>query len=129
MTFLGKAAAAAIVAVVAFGSPAFAQSQLAAADAGAFIGDWELGLDTPQGSMTMALKLSDAGGKVAATLTADQPSPTRKSPAVISQYDGVVTTIMEPVAAVTTPNSITQRRPTRSLIVPRGNDGANIPTV
>jgi hypothetical protein len=71
MTFMRKAAAAAIVAVVAFSSPAFAQSQLAAAEATAFIGDWELGLDTPQGSMTMALKLSDAGGKVAATLTAE----------------------------------------------------------
>lgn len=71
MTFMRKAAAAAIVAVVAFGSPAFAQSQLAATEATAFIGDWELGLDTPQGSMTMALKLSDSGGKVAATLTAE----------------------------------------------------------
>ncbi|MEO8680162.1 MAG: hypothetical protein ABI665_14015 [Vicinamibacterales bacterium] len=71
MTFRQKAAAAALVAVVSFTSPAFAQSQLAAAEASAFIGDWELGLDTPQGSMTMALKLSDAAGKVAATLTAD----------------------------------------------------------
>jgi len=71
MTLTQKAAAAAIVAVVALSSPAFAQSQLAAAEATAFIGDWELGLDTPQGSMTMALKVSDAAGKVAATLTAD----------------------------------------------------------
>lgn len=76
MTFIRRAAAAAIVAVVAISSPAIAQSSLAAADAGAFIGDWELGLDTPQGSMTMALKVSDTAGKVTATLTADAgPAP------------------------------------------------------
>ena len=76
MTFIRRAAAAAIVAVVAISSPAFAQSSLAAADAGAFIGDWELGLDTPQGSMTMALKVSDTAGKVTATLTAEAgPAP------------------------------------------------------
>ena len=71
MTLMHKAAAAAIVAVVAFTTPAFAQSQLAVADAAAFMGDWELGLDTPQGSMTMTLKLADASGKVGATLTAE----------------------------------------------------------
>ena len=71
MTLMHKAATAAIVAVVAFSTPAFAQSQLAVAEAAAFMGDWELGLDTPQGSMTMTLKLADTSGKVAATLTAE----------------------------------------------------------
>jgi hypothetical protein len=39
------------------------------ADADKFMGDWELGVDTPQGAMTLALK--DQAGKVAATVTSN----------------------------------------------------------
>jgi hypothetical protein len=48
-----------------------AQSSLAATDAAAFLGAWTLGLDTPQGPMTMNLTLKDEGGKVAGSITAD----------------------------------------------------------
>ena len=76
MTFMQKAAAAAIVAVVAFTAPAFAQSKLAVGDASAFMGNWDLGLDTPQGSMTMTLALTDMSGMVGASLTAEAgPAP------------------------------------------------------
>jgi hypothetical protein len=51
-------------------------SALATADATAFIGSWALGLDTPQGAMTMQLQVKDEGGKVAATIAADPIMPT-----------------------------------------------------
>ena len=52
-----------------------AQSSLAVADAAAFMGAWELGLDTPQGPMTMNLTIKDAAGKVAATIAAPPMLP------------------------------------------------------
>ena len=52
-----------------------AQSSLAVADAAAFMGAWELGLDTPQGPMTMNLSFKDMGGKVAATIAAPPMLP------------------------------------------------------
>ena len=57
-------------------STASAQSALATADATAFLGAWTLGLDTPQGAMTMALDVKDQGGKVAASITAEPIMPT-----------------------------------------------------
>ena len=76
MKFMRNAAAAAIVAVVAFTAPAFAQSKLAVGDAKVFMGNWDLGLDTPQGSMTMTLAVTDMSGMVGASLTAaDGPAP------------------------------------------------------
>jgi hypothetical protein len=54
---------------------ASAQSTLAAADAAAFIGTWELGLDTPQGPMSMNLVVKDDGGKVAAEISAPPMLP------------------------------------------------------
>jgi hypothetical protein len=54
---------------------ASAQSSLAVADAAAFMGAWELGLDTPQGPMTMNLTIKDAAGKVAATIAAPPMLP------------------------------------------------------
>ena len=75
---LVRASALAALALVtlAFATPASAQSALDVADAKSFMGGWTLGLDTPQGSMSMDLALTDAGGKVAAKLTAeDGPAP------------------------------------------------------
>ena len=51
------------------------QSLLAVADASAFMGGWELGLDTPQGPMTMTLALKDVGGKVAGEISAPPMLP------------------------------------------------------
>ena len=76
MKLMRSAAAAAIVAVMAFTAPAFAHSKLAVGDASAFMGNWDLGLDTPQGSMTMTLAVTDMSGMVGASLTAaDGPAP------------------------------------------------------
>jgi hypothetical protein len=53
-----------------------AQSSVAATDAAAFLGAWTLGLDTPQGAMTMNLTLKDEGGKVVGSISADMmPDP------------------------------------------------------
>jgi hypothetical protein len=53
-----------------------AQSSLPSTDAAAFLGAWTLGLDTPQGPMTMTLTLKDEGGKLAGSITADMmPDP------------------------------------------------------
>jgi len=52
-----------------------AQSPLAASEATAFLGIWELGLDTPQGPMSMNLALKDVDGKVAAEISAPPMLP------------------------------------------------------
>lgn len=62
-------------AVVLLPFTAHAQSVLAASDAAAFIGNWELGLDTPQGPMAMTLTIKDADGKVAAEISAPPMLP------------------------------------------------------
>jgi len=66
----------AALALLAVGASASAQSALATSDATAFLGAWTLGLDTPQGAMTMALDVKDQGGKVAASITAEPIMPT-----------------------------------------------------
>jgi hypothetical protein len=43
---------------------------LAATDAAAFLGAWSLGLDTPQGALTLDLTLKDDGGKVSGSISA-----------------------------------------------------------
>jgi hypothetical protein len=55
--------------------PASAQAALAAADAAAFMGGWTLGLDTPQGSVSMELTIKDDAGKVAGSITAEPMIP------------------------------------------------------
>ena len=59
--------AAALLALPALSN---AQSSLVVAEATAFMGGWELGLDTPQGPMTMTLDLKDVDGKVAGEISA-----------------------------------------------------------
>ena len=67
----------AVVVTMALGLPraASAQSALAVADAAAFMGGWTLGLDTPQGALSMELKVTDEGGKVAASISAEPMIP------------------------------------------------------
>ena len=66
-----------MVALVVLALPrlAAAQSALAAADAAAFMGGWTLGLDTPQGALSMELTLKDDGGKVAGSISAEPMIP------------------------------------------------------
>jgi hypothetical protein len=53
-----------------------APAALAAADAAPFLGAWELGLDTPQGAMTMSLNIKNDAGKISGVITADMmPDP------------------------------------------------------
>ena len=56
--------------------PRVASAQaLAVADAAAFMGGWTLGLDTPQGSMSMELTITDDAGKVAGSISAEPIMP------------------------------------------------------
>jgi hypothetical protein len=66
--------AAIIVAAVPFRAAAQA-SALAASEAAAFLGTWELGLDTPQGAATVQVTLKDEGGKVAGTVSMEPLVP------------------------------------------------------
>jgi hypothetical protein len=64
----------AIVAAMPLGLAAQASS-LASSEAKAFLGDWELGLDTPQGAATVQVSLKDQGGKVAGTVSMEPLIP------------------------------------------------------
>jgi hypothetical protein len=66
---------AAVLVALAIPSGAFAQAGLAAADAAAFLGGWTLGLDTPQGALSMDLTIKDEGGKVTGTISAEPMVP------------------------------------------------------
>ena len=56
--------------VALFSRMGSAQAPLAATDAAAFLGAWSLGLETPQGALTLDLTLKDEGGKVAGSISA-----------------------------------------------------------
>jgi len=64
----------AVLVVLSLPSAVFAQG-LAAADAAPFIGGWTLGLDTPQGALSMDLTIKDEGGKVAGAISAEPMLP------------------------------------------------------
>jgi hypothetical protein len=69
--WFGGVAAAMLVAVM-FGTPrVHAQAAAAATTLTPFVGEWTLGLDTPQGAATMNLSLKDQGGKVVGVLSSD----------------------------------------------------------
>jgi hypothetical protein len=51
---------------------ASAQSSLDTAEAQAFLGDWSLNMDSPQGAFVMSLMITDSSGKVAASVGADE---------------------------------------------------------
>src|SRR5262245_15085381 len=67
---------------------AAAQSSLAVADAAAFMGAWELGLDTPQGAMTMELNIKDNAGKVVGSISAPPVMPNAQEITDISKDGG-----------------------------------------
>jgi hypothetical protein len=58
-----------LVALLLVFAPLAAQAQLKPAEADAFMGDWTLTLDGPQGAFEMALKVKDEGGKVVGEMT------------------------------------------------------------
>jgi hypothetical protein len=88
------AAMAVVMAVLFLPNVSAAQSTIDVADAAAFMGTWELGLDTPQGPMAMNLVLKDAEGKVAATISAPPllpdeqkiPDVSREGPGLLLKY-------------------------------------------
>ena len=65
----------AVVVALALPRVSAAQSALAVTDAAAFMGGWTLGLDTPQGALSMELTLADEGGKVAGSISAEPMIP------------------------------------------------------
>jgi hypothetical protein len=71
MRFHTRALVLAAAVLVAIGTARAGAQTLASADASAFLGAWTLGLDTPQGSMTMNLQLKDDQGKVKGTISSD----------------------------------------------------------
>jgi len=66
---------AVLLAALCLPRAAAAQSALAVADAAAFMGGWTLGLDTPQGALSMELKITDEAGKVGASISAEPMIP------------------------------------------------------
>jgi len=51
--------------------PSVAAAQVKPADVAKFMGGWALGMETPQGAMTMNLTLKDDAGKVVGSITSD----------------------------------------------------------
>jgi hypothetical protein len=65
-----------VLVLVALALPRVSSAQtLAVADAAAFMGGWTLGLDTPQGAMSMDLQIKDEAGKVAGSISAEPMMP------------------------------------------------------
>ncbi len=52
-----------------------AASDLDIAEAGAFVGDWTLAMNSDQGPIDMSLAVKDVGGKVAAEISSDFQAP------------------------------------------------------
>jgi hypothetical protein len=74
-TYLRRTLMVLVVVVLVLPRLASAQSALAAADAAPFMGGWTLGLDTPQGSVSMDLTIKDEAGKVAGSISAEPMMP------------------------------------------------------
>lgn len=64
-----------------------AQATLAAADAAVFLGAWTIGIDTPQGTVSLELSIKDEAGKVAASVTAPPLMPDAQPITDISKED------------------------------------------
>lgn len=57
--------------------PAAAQSSVATAEAAAFVGNWTISVDSPQGPLEQTVDIKDASGKLSALLTSPvAPGPT-----------------------------------------------------
>jgi hypothetical protein len=61
--------------VVTLAGARIAHAQVATTDAGNFMGEWTINLDSPQGSFAMTLKLADKEGKVEGELSSDIAPP------------------------------------------------------
>lgn len=64
-----------LAALVVLALPRVASAQAAAADAAKFMGGWTLGLDTPQGALSMELTIKDEGGKAEGSISAEPMIP------------------------------------------------------
>ena len=62
------AVAVALLGIVVSPRAAWAQSELDASEAAAFMGTWTVSLETDQGSFDLPLEIEDQGGKVAANV-------------------------------------------------------------
>jgi hypothetical protein len=68
------AVAAALLGAVVSPQAASAQSELDASEAGAFLGSWNLSLESDFGPIEFPLELEDQGGKVAGNVGSPDPS-------------------------------------------------------
>jgi len=71
-------------------SPLVASAQLAPADAGAFMGNWVLTLESPQGAMEQNVVLKDEAGKVVAEMSSQMAPETQKVTDVTRDKDNLV---------------------------------------
>ncbi len=71
-------------------SPLAAFAQLAPSDAGSFMGNWVLTLDSPQGAMEQSVVLKDEGGKVVAEMSSQIQPETQKVTDVTKDKDNLV---------------------------------------
>jgi hypothetical protein len=61
--------------IVTFAGAGVARAQISAVEAGNFIGQWDLNIDSPQGPFALTLKLADKDGKVEGELTSEFAPP------------------------------------------------------
>jgi hypothetical protein len=61
----------AVVAAVVLALPSGAAAQVKPEDAAKFLGGWALGMETPQGAMTLNLTVKDVDGKLAGTIASE----------------------------------------------------------
>ncbi len=71
-------------------SPLVVSAQLASADAGSFIGNWTLSLDSPQGAFEQSLALKDESGKVVGEMTNQMQPEVQKVTDVSKDKDSLV---------------------------------------
>jgi hypothetical protein len=97
----------AVLAVLALPLHGAAQTPLAAAEATAFLGAWTLGVETPQGALSMDLTLKDEGGNVAAAISAPPMMPEPQAITDISKDgDGLALKYMLEVQGMQIPAKI-----------------------
>lgn len=96
------AAAAALLA-----GPVAGSAQVAVADAQAFMGQWTLPLETPQGALSMTIHVEDREGNVAARLEAEAPMGPQAIQTVSKSGDSLVLAYAIDFGGQSAPVSIT----------------------
>lgn len=71
-------------------TPLTALAQLAPADAAAFMGNWTVTLDTPQGSFDQTVVIKDEGGKVVAEMSSQMQPDVQKVTDVTRKGDDLI---------------------------------------